>query len=85
MIGGLPGVGALGSAIASAPRTRAFPVTDWQFWVVTGIAISAAAWIVYKLFPRRALGKRRSGPAKRATLTVAGRPVEPARRGADCH
>lgn len=65
--------------------THPFPVADWQFWVVTLIALGAASWIAVKLFPRRLLGKRRRPPARRATLTIGGRPVEPPRTGPGCH
>jgi hypothetical protein len=76
-----------GALSASAPVSRAssFPAHDWQFWVVTGVAILAAAWIVYRLAPRRLFGKRRRHGAKHATLTIGGRPVEPARKDDDCH
>lgn len=76
------------ASVAGAPAggpARLFPVWDWQFWVVTLVALAAAAWLVYKLFPRRLLGKRRRAPARRATLTIGGRPVEPPRSGTDCH
>lgn len=46
-----------------------FPVSDWQFWVVSAIALVAAFVVIRTLVPRR---KKR---AKRATLTVEGRPV----------
>lgn len=46
------------------------PIGDWQFWVVTGAAVVAVAYLL------RALGaagaRRRRG--KRVTLTVGGKP-----------
>jgi len=47
------------------------PVHDWQFWVVTVAALGAAAVIVRNLWPRK---RRRR--ARRATLTVEGKPLE---------
>lgn len=52
-----------------------FPVTDWQFWVVTLLALLAAAWLIRGL--ARFLLHSRKGKAapKRATLTIDGRPA----------
>ncbi len=51
-----------------------FPVGDWQFWMVTALALGAAFVVIRTLVPRR---RKR---AKRATLTVEGRPVAGERR-----
>ncbi len=58
----------------------AFPVHDWQFWVATGVAIAAAAWLAWKLLPLPMLKRwRRGRRGKRATLTIEGE--KPADRG----
>ncbi len=50
-----------------------FPIHDWQFWVVTALALAAAAWLVRGLI-RFALHTRKGkAPPKRATLTIEGR------------
>lgn len=55
------------------------PTHDWQFWVVSAVALAAAAWIIRSLarviYPR----KSRRGRSSRATLTVAGKPVQRSR------
>ena len=57
------------------------PTHDWQFWVVTAIALIAVLWIARSLarvmLPRR----KRRGASKRTTLTVGGKPVERSRGG----
>ncbi|MBK7403764.1 MAG: hypothetical protein IPJ41_03795 [Phycisphaerales bacterium] len=70
---------------APAEPPAGLPISDWQFWVVTLIALAAAAWIVRKLLPRRWSRRSKTAAAKRATLTVGGRPVEAVRDGHDCH
>lgn len=57
----------------SAPQTS-LPFADPQFWIVTAIALVAAAYLVWKLAPRRLIPRKRSAGRKRATLTIGGRP-----------
>ncbi len=56
----------------------AFPIDDWQFWVVTAAAALAAGWLVRGIaravLPERLRRRRRGG--RRTTLTVGGRPVD---------
>jgi hypothetical protein len=44
------------------------PVGDWQFWVVTVLAL-IAAWLVVRLF----IPKRRAKRGRRTRLTIEGR------------
>lgn len=53
-----------------------FPIGDWQFWIATGAFIASAWWVTRSLVPRL----RRRRLAKRATLTIEGRPAPRARR-----
>ena len=41
------------------------PVGDWQFWVVTGLAVVALAWLVKSALPKKP-GRR----GTHASLTV---------------
>jgi len=50
---------------------------DWQFWLVTAIAVLAAALVARAALPPRFL-RRRKGT--RAPLTVGGKPVGGERR-----
>lgn len=50
-----------------------FPVHDWQFWVVTALALGAAVYLLRGVIP--GLKKRRSGKSQRTSLTVGGRSV----------
>lgn len=50
-----------------------FPVDDWQFWVVTAIALLAAVWLLRPLIP--GLRKRRARSTQRVTLTIGGNPT----------
>jgi hypothetical protein len=52
-----------------------FPITDWQFWVVTLVAVAAAAWLFKGVVPipwlsRRAKAKKQT---KRVSITVEGK------------
>lgn len=55
----------------------AFPVDDWQFWVVTLVALLAALWLLRAVLPIPWLQRRRRARRgqHRATLTVGGRAV----------
>jgi hypothetical protein len=48
------------------------PVDDWQFWVVTMIAIGAVA-VVLRPFLRLAKQGTKPGVSKGATLTIEGK------------
>jgi peptidoglycan/LPS O-acetylase OafA/YrhL len=77
-----PSFGVFFGPVAVAP----LPVSDPQFWIVTATALLAAAWIAYRLVPRRLLRGRRRRAGKHAPLTIDGKPVSAARRsGSDCH
>lgn len=54
------------------------PLGDWQFWVVTALAVLAAAWMLRGVVPVPFLSRRakRKKQERRATLTVGGRAVE---------
>lgn len=56
----------------------ALPITDWQFWVATLIAILALRHVLKMIFPSGLplSRKRRKGKQTRATLTVDRRPVD---------
>lgn len=72
---------------AAAPQETApagFPVGDWQFWVVTTIALVAAIWLLRRLLPKRLFSAHRR-PVKPATLTIAGKAVVREGKRADCH
>jgi len=50
-----------------------FPVSDWQFWVVTPLAFLGAAWVLRLLLPGPINPfRRRKGTG--ASLTIEGRP-----------
>jgi hypothetical protein len=51
-----------------------FPVHDWQFWATTGLFILAAAWLLRGLLPGSKRRRQRRS-ARRAMLTVGGKPV----------
>lgn len=75
------------AVLTTLPRSAAppkFPVGDWQFWIVTTVAIVATIWLFRKLLPKRVFGGRRRG-GKPATLTIGGRPVAGASKRRDCH
>lgn len=53
------------------------PIGDWQFWVVTVLAVLALAYLLREVLPARLSPfRRRSKGAVRASLTVGGKPVE---------
>jgi len=45
-----------------------FPTHDWQFWVVSAVALGAVLYIGRSLLPARF--RRTKGKGTRATLTV---------------
>ncbi len=53
----------------------ALPLHDWQFWVVSAIALCAAAYIVATVTPKRwRFWSRRAGAS--VSLTVGGKAVD---------
>ena len=42
------------------------PLGDWQFWVVTGLAVGALFFVVRRTLPRRRQARR----GKRVSLTI---------------
>lgn len=44
---------------------------DWQFWLVTLVALGAAAYLTRPLWRKKAAGKK-----QRITLTIGGQPVD---------
>lgn len=52
---------------------RSIPFADWQFWLVTLIALVALWLMLRPLLPPRLGGKRGRGKRTRATLTIGGR------------
>ncbi len=59
------------SLLAASP----FPITDWQFWVVTAIFLLAAAWLLKGILPIPWLTKRakRKKQTKSVSLTIDGK------------
>ncbi len=73
---------ALSASPAASPPM--FPVDDWQFWIVTTVALLAVVWLCRKLLPGRLLSARRHS-TKPATLTISGKPVERTKKRGECH
>jgi hypothetical protein len=55
-----------------------FPIHDWQFWVVTIVALGALAWMLKGVLPIPWLSKRAKvkKQSKRVTITVEGKTPE---------
>ena len=51
-----------------------FPIHDWQFWAATGAFVLAALWLLRGFLPGSKRRRRRRS-ARRATLTVGGKPI----------
>jgi hypothetical protein len=51
------------------------PTHDWQFWIVTLLAASAAGWMVWRGVRALRAGKRGKAKGTRTNLTVGGRRV----------
>lgn len=49
------------------------PVHDWQFWVVTVIAVGALAYLLRRVVPAGLLGKKK--PGTKTSLTIGGKAV----------
>ena len=58
-------------ATQSSPQ-GAFPVGDWQFWVVTLVFVLAVAWLCWNVLPLKQLLRRGKAAPKRTVLTVEG-------------
>ena len=56
----------------------AFPIGDWQFWVVTAVFCVALAWLLKGVLPIPFLTKRARAKKKikRVSLTVEGKAPE---------
>lgn len=53
------------------------PTSDWQFWLVTLVALAAAVVVVRKLAPPNWLPRMLRRPTgRKATLTVKGKSVD---------
>ncbi len=52
-----------------------FPISDWQFWVVTAVFLLAAAWLLKGVLPIPWLTKRakRKKQTKSVPLTIDGK------------
>lgn len=51
------------------------PLGDWQFWVVSALALLAVLWLARSVLPPGARRKR-SGKSTRVSLTIGGKPPE---------
>lgn len=54
----------------------AFPIRDWQFWLVSGIALIALWLVLRNVLPSTLGGQRGKGQSKKATLTIGGKAPE---------
>jgi len=52
-----------------------FPIGDWQFWLVTAIALTGAWFVVKPFLPKSWKPKPKARPT-RARLTIGGKPPE---------
>jgi hypothetical protein len=60
---------------AAMPPATGLPIHDWQFWVATAIAISAAYVVARMILPKSWFpGGKTKG--RKVTLTVGGKPVD---------
>lgn len=50
-----------------------FPIHDWQFWVVTALALGAAAWLVRGVIRFAVHARRGRAAPKKTPLTIEGR------------
>ncbi len=57
---------------ATTNPTASFPVSDWQFWVVTLVFLLAIAWLCWNVLPLRQIFRKGRAAPKRTTLTVEG-------------
>lgn len=60
---------------ATETLAAAFPVHDWQFWVATGLAVLALAWLLKGVLPIPFLSKRAKAKkqTKHVSLTIGGK------------
>jgi hypothetical protein len=49
------------------------PIHDWQFWIVSALALCAALYILRAVLPERWNPLRRKKPGVRTTLTISGK------------
>ncbi len=59
----------------SLSSASAFPISDWQFWVVTAVFLLAATWLLKGVMPIPWLTKRakRKKGTKHVSLTIGGK------------
>ena len=50
-----------------------FPIHDWQFWLVTAIAVVAAWFVLREVLPPPLLGRKKRAQRKHANLTIEGK------------
>jgi hypothetical protein len=61
-----------------APTAAPLPTHDWQFWIVTGVVVLAAVYLLSMVVPIPVLSARRTRKRSqsKATLTIGGRAVK---------
>lgn len=54
------------------------PYHDWQFWVVSALALGALVVVLRMVLPASLVPRRfrRGGKGRKTTLTVGGKPVD---------
>jgi len=60
-----------------------FPITNWQFWLVTLLALAALLWMLRVLLPIPFLGRKLRDKRKgrsRVDLTIGGRDADKPRK-----
>ena len=60
---------------ASRGKGLMFPIHDWQFWVVTGLAIAALVFVLNRVVPTQWLPWKKKPKGRGTTLTIEGKPV----------
>ncbi|MDX2130783.1 MAG: hypothetical protein SFY69_01865 [Planctomycetota bacterium] len=55
------------------------PIGDWQFWVVTVLALLGAAFVLREVLPARINPLKRRRGEKKTTLTIEGKTPGPSR------
>ncbi len=72
-----------GAALHSNARARSLrffmPIGDWQFWVVSVLALAALAYLLREVLPERIsiFKKRARGKNVKTSLTIGGKSVDP--------
>lgn len=55
--------------------SASLPIGDWQFWVVTALALLAVLWLARSVLPWGSR-KKRPGKSTRVSITIGGKPPE---------